>query len=212
MTGIVAGSPAADLGILWVSEERPVATSQTQLDHATHPKQLVPGLSLFLRDARKLGPEFQKALRIANVQVAKNVVKKAQQRASTPAERAVAKGLEAKPDIIPKIQVNKSRTFVSSSRPNAKRGRAGKARIIDVWFGTEFGGGKHRDAGSDTHRIAHKGRLVRRGGGYTSQFRPHRGTQGYFFYPTVRAEGRNTVEQYARTIEEVQRKWQRGAL
>lgn len=189
-----------------------MAINQTQLDHATHPSQLVPGLSQFTRDARKLGPEFQKALRIANVQVARNVVRKAQQRASTPAERAVAKGLEAKPDIIPKIVVNRTRTFVSSSRPNAKRGKAGRARIIDVWFGTEFGGGKYRNAGSDTHRMAHKGRLVRRGGGYTTQFRPHQGTDGYFFYPTVRDEGRNTVAQYARTIEEVQRKWQRGAL
>jgi hypothetical protein len=186
--------------------------SVTQVDHSVHPAQLVPDLGQFLRDARKLGPEFQKAMRIANIQVAKNVVQKAQQRASTPAERAVAKGLEARPDMIPKIRVSSSRTFVSSSRPNAKRKQAGKARIIDVWFGTEFGGGKYRNAGSDTNRISHKGRLVRKGGGYTSQFRPHKGTQGYFFYPTVRDEGPNTVKQYARTIEEVQKKWARGKL
>jgi hypothetical protein len=212
MTGIVVGSPAADLGTLLFGEERPVATFKTDLDHATHPSQLVPGLNAFMRDVRKIGPDFQKALRIANVQVAKNVVHKAQQRASTPAERAVAKGLVAKADLNPRIEVDRKRTFVSTSRPNAKRGRAGRARIIDVWFGTEFGGGKYRNAGSDTSRVAHKGRLVRRGGGYTTQFRPHQGTHGYFFYPTVRAEGKNTVEQYARTIEAVRVKWQRGAL
>jgi len=184
----------------------------TQVDHSLHPAQLVPGLSRFMSDARKLGPEFQKALRTANVVIAKSVVEKAQQRASTPAERAVAKGLEARPDRIPVIRVSSSRTFVSRSRPNAKRKQAGKARIVDVWFGTEFGGGKYTNAGNDTSRITHKGRLVRKGGGYTSQFRPHRGTQGYFFYPTVRSEGPNTVKQYARTIEEVRKKWERGAL
>jgi hypothetical protein len=184
----------------------------TRVDHSVHPAQLVPGLSQFTRDARKLGPEFNKALRTANVQVAKNVVQKAQQRASTPAERAVARGLRARPDRIPKIDVSTSRMMTSRSRPNPRRTEAGKARIIDVWFGTEFGGGKYRNAGSDTNRIAHKGRLVRKGGGYTTQFRPHQGTQGYFFYPTVRAEGRNTVEQYARAIEEVRKKWARGKL
>lgn len=184
----------------------------TQVDHSVHPAQLVPGLSQLLKDVRKLGPEFDKALRKANIDVAKNVVQKAQQRASTPAERAVAKGLEARPDRIPKISVSSSRTFVSSSRPNAKRQRDAKARIIDVWFGTEFGGGKYRNAGSDTNRVTHKGRLVRKGGGYTTQFRPHLGTEGYFFYPTVRAEGPNTVKEYAKAVEEVRRKFVRGKL
>jgi hypothetical protein len=189
----------------------------TNVDHTAHPSQIVPGLSDLMKDIRKLGPEFNKALRIANIAVAKNVVQKAQQRASTPAERAVAKGLEARPDRIPLIRVSSSRTFVSASYPNAKRGRkrgtgAGKARIIDVFFGTEFGGGKYTNAGNDTNRVAHKGRLVRKGGGYTTQFRPHKGTTGYFFYPTVRAEGPNTVKQYARTIDEVRKKWEKGAL
>ena len=184
----------------------------TRVDHSVHPAQLVPGLSQFTRDARKLGPEFNKALRTANVQVAKNVVQKAQQRASTPAERAVARGLRARPDRIPKIDVSTSRMMTSRSRPNPRRTQAGKARIIDVWFGTEFGGGKYRNAGSDTNRVAHKGRVVRKGGGYTTQFRPHQGTTGYFFYPTVRSEGKNTVAEYARTIEEVRKKWARGAL
>ena len=191
---------------------RSVPVAVTQVDHSVHPAQLVPGLNQLLKDVRKLGPEFDKALRKANIDVAKNVVQKAQQRASTPAERAVAKGLEARPDRIPKIRVSSSRTFVSSSRPNAKRQRDAKVRIIDVWFGTEFGGGKYRNAGSDTNRVTHKGRLVRKGGGYTTQFRPHKGTQGYFFYPTVRAEGPNTTKEYAKAVEEVRKKFVRGAL
>jgi hypothetical protein len=184
----------------------------TNVDHSVHPAQIVPGLSQFLKDTRKLGPEFQKALRIANVQVAKNVVDKAKQRASTPAERAVAQGLRARPDLIPKIDVNRSRFYSSKSRPNAKRSQNSKTRIIDVWFGTEFGGGKYTNAGNDTNRVTNRGSVVRKGGGYTTQFRPHQGKTGYFFYPTVRAEGPNTVAQYGRTIEEVRKKWEKGAL
>ena len=184
----------------------------TRVDHTSFPQKDVPGLTQFVRDARKIGPEFVKAMKVANVQVAKHVVQKAQQRASTPAERAVARGLRAKADLIPKIDVSTTRMFTSSSRPNPRRTEAGRARIIDVFFGTEFGGGKYRNAGSDTNRVTHKGRLVRKGGGYTTQFRPHQGTDGYFFYPTVRDEGPAIVEKYARTIEEVRKKWARGAL
>ena len=41
-------------------------------------------------------------------------------------------------------------------------------------FGAEFGGGRFR-AGSPTAQ-----------GGYTSQFKPHKGRTGYFLYPTIR--------------------------
>lgn len=41
-------------------------------------------------------------------------------------------------------------------------------------FGAEFGGGRFR-AGNPTPA-----------GGYTSQFKPHRGRTGYFLYPTIR--------------------------
>ena len=184
----------------------------TRVDHSTHPAQLVPGLSQFMRDTRKIGPEFNKALRTANVKVAQNVVDRAKQNAGTPAERAVARGLRARPDRIPKIDVSTSRAFTSSSRPNPRRTAAGKARIIDVWFGTEFGGGKYRDGGTDTNRVTHKGRVVRKGGGYTTQFRPHLGTQGYFFYPVVRREGPNTVREYARMIDQVRKDFERGRL
>lgn len=184
----------------------------TQVDHSVHPAQIVPGLGQFLRDARKLGPEFNKALQKANVEIAKKVVVRAQQRASTPAERAVARGLRAKADRIPKIDVSTTRKFTSKSRPNPRRTERGQARIIDIWFGTEFGGGKYRDSGSDTNRIAHKGRLVRRGGGYTTQFRPHLGTQGYFFYPTVRSMGPEIEAEYAANIEAIRKQWARGRL
>lgn len=185
----------------------------TRVDHSVHPAQVVPDLGQFLKDARKIGPEFVKALKVANGAVAEYVVQRSKQAASTPAERAVAQGFRAKKnDLIPKIDVSPSKQFTSKSRPNARRTEDAKVRIIDVFFGTEFGGGKYRNAGSDTNRVTNKGRLVRKGGGYTTQFRPHTGTQGYFFYPTVRREGPAIESKYAETIDVVRRKWERGQL
>ncbi len=178
---------------------------------ASDPRQMVPDLNQFLRDSRKLGPEFQKELRKESINVAKHVVQRSVQAASTAAEREVAKGLRAKSDRVPKIEMSKSQNFVSRSRRNARRTPAAKARRIDIFFGTEFGGGKFRQ-GNPTTRRSVAGNLVRRGGGYTSQFRPHRGTQGYFFYPTVRSEGPRIVSMYANGVERVRRDWSRGRL
>ena len=174
------------------------------------PRQLVPDLNQFLKDARKLGTEFQKELRKESVNVAKHVVQRSVQAASTPAERQVAKALQARADRTPKIVMGKSQ-FVSRSRPNAKRTPASKATRLDVFFGTEFGGGKH-GKGRETNRVTRGGQMVRKGGGYTTQFRPHKGKQGYFFYPTVRNEGSNIVRMYAEGVERVRKQWAKGGL
>jgi hypothetical protein len=178
---------------------------------ADDPRQFLPDLNQFLRDSRKLGAEFNKELKKESVNVAKHVVARAQANASTPAEREVAKSLRAGSDRTPKIEVSKSAQFVSKSRRNAKRTEASKARRIDVFFGTEFGGGKY-GKGNKTPRTTSQGAIVRRGGGYTTQFRPHRGRQGYFFYPTVRSEGPNIVRMYADGVERVRKQWARGRL
>ena len=175
------------------------------------PRQFVPDLGQFLRDSRKLGPAFQKELKVESIRVAKHVVQRSQAAASTPQEREVAKGLAARSDRIPKIVMRSTGNFVSRSRKNARRTEAAKARRIDVFFGTEFGGGKF-GRGRPTNRTTVRGGLVRKGGGYTTQFRPHRGTTGYFFYPTVRNEGTNIVRMYAEGVQRVRRDWSRGRL
>lgn len=164
-------------------------------------ERALPDLKQFLRDASKLQPEFNKELRKSSVEVAKHVVDATQQRASTPAERLVAKGIQARPDRIPKIAVSSSRGYASSSRPNRSRTAAAKAKVIDVFFGTEFGGGKY-GAGNPKPRKSYRDGSTK-GGGYTTQFRPHRGTRGYFFYPTVRDEGENIERLYAEGVERV---------
>lgn len=167
----------------------------------------IPGLRQFLRDANKLQPEFNKELKKGSVEVAKHVVNAARATAATPEEREVAKGLEARADRIPKIRVNSSQGFVSSSRPNRRRTAAAKVRRIDVWFGVEFGGGKYGRGNPKPRKNYRDG--TTRGGGYTTQFRPHRGTRGYFFYPTVRDEGENIERLYGEAVERVLREFGR---
>lgn len=164
----------------------------------------VEGLYEFLRAANKLGPEFNRELRKGSVAVAKHVVARAQQNAGTLQERLVAKAIEARPDRIPKIAVSSGRTYVSRSRPNARRRQAAKVKAIDVWFGTEFGGGKY-GAGNKTPRKSYADGSTK-GGGYTTQFRPHLGRTGYFFYPTVRREGATIEKLYAAAVDEALKK------
>jgi len=159
----------------------------------------IPGFQEFLRDINKLGPAFSQELRKSAIDVAKHVVAKAQGAASTRQEQLAAKGLEARPDRIPKIRVKSSRSYVSSSRPNARRRPAAKVKVIDIWFGTEFGGGKY-GAGNKTPRKSFIDGTTQ-GGGYTTQFRSWRGTQGYFFYPTVRDEAATINEMYAKGVD-----------
>lgn len=164
----------------------------------------IPGLFQFLRDAKKLGPEFNKELRKGSVEVAQHVVKRAQARASTQQEKRVAVGLEARSDRIPTIRVSSSRNFVSASRPN--RRRKTKVKVIDVFFGTEFGGGKY-GKGNPAPKKSYKDGSTKGGKfAYTKQFRAHRGRQGYFFYPTVRDEGATIERLYGEAVQRVLRK------
>ena len=170
-------------------------------------ERAIPGLGQFLRDANRLQPEFNKELKKASLEVAKHVVEKARANASTPMEREVAKGIEARPDRIPKIRVNSSQGFVSASRSNRRRTAAAKVKRIDVFFGTEFGGGQYGRGNPKPKKNYRDG--VTRGGihAYTTQFRPHRGTRGYFFYPTVRDESDNIERLYGEAVQRVLREF-----
>lgn len=165
----------------------------------------IPGFNQFLRDARKLGPEFNKELRKGSVSVAKYVVGKTQQNASGEQERRVAAGIQARSDRVPKIAVSSSRTYVSRSRPNARRSAAAKVKVIDTFFGVEFGGGKHGKGNPAPKKSYRDGSTKGGKHAYTTQFRPHRGRQGYFFYPTVREEGPQINKLYAKAVDDALR-------
>jgi len=59
-------------------------------------ERAIPGLGQFLRDASKIGKEFNKELRKGSVEVAQHVVNRTQANASTEAERLVAKSIQAR--------------------------------------------------------------------------------------------------------------------
>lgn len=164
----------------------------------------VPGIYGFLKDMNRFGPVVSRELRAASIRIAKMLVDKAKQNAKTVQEQRVATGLYAKPDRIPTIRMSTSRGFTSKSRPNARRTAKAKAKVIDVWFGTEFGGGKYGRGNKTPPRSYKDGRTF--GGGYTTQFRPHRGRDGYFFFPTVRSEGKTINEEYAKAVDVALRK------
>lgn len=172
----------------------------------------IPGLQQFLSDAKKLGPAFNKELKNASMEVAKHVIVRSQAKASTPAEKLVAKALVPVFDRVPGIRVKSSVGYQSTSRPSRRRTAAAKVKAIDVWYGIEFGGGKYGKGNPKPKKNYRDG--VTKGGihAYTTQFRPHRGTKGYFFYPTVRAEGENIERLYGEAIQRVLTDFGKGRL
>jgi hypothetical protein len=113
------------------------------------------------------------------------------------------KGMWAQRDRIPTIKLNEKSGFVSTTKPN--RTRKTKVTRGDVFFGAEFGGGKH---GSSNMTVAGaKSRagteMHRKGVGRTTQFLRHRGKSGYFFWPTVRKNKDNIAKVYLDAIDKV---------
>jgi hypothetical protein len=166
-------------------------------------QRVIPGLRQFLRDANKLGPEFNKELKKASGEVAKHVIGRAQARASTRSEQLVAKALVPGYDRVPQIRVKSSVGYQSQSRTSRRRTAAAKVKAIDVWYGIEFGGGKY-GKGNPKPRVNYRDGVTKGGKhAYTTQFRPHKGRKGYFFYPTVRAEGANIERLYGEAVQRV---------
>lgn len=59
-------------------------------------------------------------------------------------------------------------------------------REMDIFYGAEFGGAERPT---------------------TQQFLPHRGTRGYFFYPTARARGKHYATLWADAVDHAFRAW-----
>ena len=166
-------------------------------------ERVIPGLRKFLRDSRKLGPEFNKELKKASGEVANHVVARAKAQASTRSEQLVAKALSSGFDRVPVIRVKSSVGYQSQSRTGRRRTAAAKVKAIDVWYGIEFGGGKYGKGNPKPRKNYRDGPTKGGKHAYTTQFRPHKGRKGYFFYPTVRAEGRNIERLYRKAVQRV---------
>ena len=79
--------------------------------------------------------------------------------------------------------------------PSIQAGGKAQARVAggatrgEVFFGAEFGGQKRKT---------------------TMQFRPHKGKEGYFFYPTLREDADRMVERWLGAIKAIEREWGQG--
>lgn len=186
---------------------------------------MIKGIDNFLRDLAKTYPDFNKEARKAGQQVAELLVVAAKFEAAT-VERnrqaiEVMKGMRAQRDRIPIIKLDENSAFQSKSRKftssySIKTRRRVKRKVTrgDVFFGAEYGGGKYgssnrTSAGArsratvmkDGNRVASDG--YRKGGGRTTQFLPHRGQKGYFFWPAVRKHKENIAKEYLDAIDRV---------
>ena len=139
------------------------------------------------RALRKLPKEASAELRTAAKAIAADVAKEAQERAKGQGGLAalVAPSIRAARDRVPVIKMGSAAKLPSSGN-DWERGRSGKGQTIgDVIWGAEFGGGKWE-------RTA--------GGGSTLQFLPHKGQQGYFLWPAVRANSDDMQERYSQAL------------
>lgn len=168
---------------------------------------LIEDLFKFLRDLAKTYPDFNKEARKAGQSVAELLVVAATFEAASVTRNKqaleVMKGMKAQYDRIPTIKLNEKGGFVSKSKPNRRR----KTKVTrgDVFYGAEFGGGKHGSGnltlGGAKSRAATE--EFRKGGGRTTQFLRHRGKSGYFFWPAVRKNKDNIAKEYLNAIDRV---------
>ena len=109
-----------------------------------------------------------------------------------------AESVRARSDRIPSIQGGGPQYVRTADRPVklTKRGKVRKHRAAtrrttagQIFFGAEFGGGARPE---------------------TQQFAPHKGREGYFFFPTLRADSGDIGRQWGEALDEISGDWGRG--
>lgn len=146
----------------------------------------MPGLPSLLRVLSKLPKELQNEIRDSATEIAETEAKKIIQNAVWPQERLAASAVRARRDRIPVIVAGGAkRLSVSGGRSGARRPRAG-----DVFFGAEFGG---------------QGRKT------TMQFQPHNGTEGHFFFPTLREDHDKIMDTWLDAVDGISKDWTSGS-
>lgn len=138
----------------------------------------MPGLPALLRDLNAFGPEVQARVRDASGKIAEVEAERVVTAASAAGRQAVlaAQSVKVRRDRVPVIVAGGRRKLRSETR------RKVQPTAGQVFFGAEFGGG-----GKPT----------------TQQFEPHKGTEGYWFFPTLRDDEDQMLTAYAAVLDEV---------
>lgn len=137
----------------------------------------VDGLKELQRELKSLDAEWPKELRKANKEAAEMVAARTR--------RSFARGTGVDPKVVPSI-----RALAQARSAAVKIG----GQRFPFALGAEFGGGKF-GKGNPTPA-----------GGYTTQFRPHRGRAGYHLYPTLRRSTDEVVDLYGDLIDDLTRR------
>lgn len=156
----------------------------------------IVGLDGLLKSLNRAPAEMNKEIRVAAREIAKPLaddIKKAAANVSpgSPAQASLAAiSVQARSDRVVTIKGGGSRVL----RRTKKVVRGGKTRTVrrsvplvasKVFFGSEFGSS-------------------------LKQFPPHAGTEGYYFWPTIREKMPEIVEKYMDALDRVISKWAAG--
>jgi len=88
--------------------------------------------------------------------------------------------------VAPFIKARRDRVPAIVAGGPAKAKVSGGATRGEIFFGAEFGGQARKT---------------------TMQFRPHKGREGYFFYPQLRQDSDRMVERWLGVVRAVEREW-----
>lgn len=127
--------------------------------------------------------ELQKELRVASKDIASGIASEASDRARSQGGVAglIARYIKARPDRYPVIEMGSRARLPTSGNGWSRTRRGSRQRIVDLMYGAEFGGGSPRTPQFANH--------------------PHRGTRGYFLYPTVRDRERETLDRWLDALQ-----------
>ena len=160
----------------------------------------VPDLKETLRALNQLPKAASVAMREESHKIAADEVPRLQSAGRSGSRQAqlVAPHIRVKRDRVPAIlaggtkNVTPSRKVYRSTTNLTKsgRGKLVKPKASQIFFGAEFGGGyKHSKSGKPR--------------GSTAQFPPHRGKQGYWFWPQLRRDQQRMILAYGSAIDRV---------
>lgn len=144
----------------------------------------IEGMKPALAALTRMGKEASGKARDASTQIAAKEVARIRGRAAGTSRQSalVAGSIKTRRDRAPAIAAGGAGRL-----PVSRRGRPPRAG--DVFFGAEFGGGARRT---------------------TRQFPPHKGTEGYFFWPTLRADVGSMFAEWAKALDQITDEWTRG--
>ncbi|WP_293787068.1 hypothetical protein [uncultured Aeromicrobium sp.] len=139
-----------------------------------------------LREAVALLKTFDKQMNIAARDASQEIADRESVRiraaaaVSSAQSRLIAPSIRSRRDRFPAVQAGGGKK-VNVSGKRRRRPSAG-----DIFFGAEFGGGARAT---------------------TQQFRPHRGTRGYFFWPTMRQDEDWMYQEWLAALDGIAEAW-----